>query len=439
MRHTSTTSLRVVIVGGGFGGLYAARALGNQPVSVTLIDRRNFHLFQPLLYQVATGGLSPGDIASPLRAVLKKYANITVLMGTVTDIDTEKRRLVVHPPNAAPAEFIPYDHLIIATGVQHHYFGNDHWRTVAPGLKTIEDALAIRRRIFLAFEKAEWTSDPARRIPLTTFVIVGGGPTGVELAGALGELTRFTLRRDFRNIQPADARIVLVEAGERILPTYPAALSQKAYKALERLGVEVLTGNMVTHIDDTGVQLRAASGETEIPSRTVLWAAGVTASSAAHWLAQKTGTPQDRAGRLMVQPDLSLPHHPEISVIGDLAHFRHQGNAPLPGTAPVAMQQGKYVARKILNSLRDKSTPPFRYRHKGNLAVIGRNQAVADFGTLQFSGFPAWLMWVFVHIAYLVEYDNKALVLFQWAVDYLTRKKGARLITEVGKPEKGKN
>ncbi len=426
---------RVIIVGGGFGGLYAARTLGNQPVQVTLIDQRNFHLFQPLLYQVATGGLSPGDIASPLRAILKRYTNITVLQGKVLGVDISKQSIQVLPPGGLHPEQLDYDFLILATGVSHHYFGNEKWRRIAPGLKTIEDALEIRRRIFLAFEQAEWTGDPKIKEQFTTFVIVGGGPTGVELAGALAELTRFTLRNDFRNIQPWRSRIYLIEAGERILPAYPPALSTKAQKALERLGVEVMTQTMVTHVEEQGVTLRNQSGETVIPARTVLWAAGVKATAAGHWLAEQAGETLDKAGRVYVKPDLTLPKYSNIFVVGDLAHTRGKDGTPLPGTAPVAMQQGKYAANKILAIIAQKDLPAFHYRHKGSLAVIGRNQAVADFGTLQLSGFPAWVLWVFVHIAYLIEYDNKALVLFQWAVDYFTRKKGARLITGPQYPE----
>ncbi len=420
---------RVIIIGGGFGGLYAARTLGNSPVHVTIIDRRNFHLFQPLLYQVATGGLSPGDIASPLRAVLNRYQNIQVLQGEVQQINPHQRRVAVLPPESTELVWLPYDFLIVATGVQHHYFGHPHWRLFAPGLKTIEDALEIRRRIFLAFEKAEWSNQPHLKQQLTTFAIVGGGPTGVELAGALGELTRFTLKKDFRNVNPTHARIILIEATERILPTYPPELSLKASRALHRLGVETFTRTRVTHIDAQSIRFQTDRGEEEIPCGTVLWAAGVQATPTAHWLAKVTQSPQDRNGRLIVAPDLSIPEHSEIFVIGDLAHYAHTTPNPLPGTAPVAMQQGRYVARRILAEISDQPFPSFRYHHKGSLAVIGRNQAVADFGQWQFSGFPAWLLWVFVHIAYLVEYDNKALVLFQWAVDYLTRKKGARLIT----------
>ncbi len=419
----------VVIIGGGFGGLYAARALGNQPVQVTLIDRRNFHLFQPLLYQVATGGLSPGDIASPLRAVLNRYPNIRVLQGEVQQIDPQRRKIAVLPPGNSDTVWLPYDFLIVGTGVQHHYFGNDHWQRYAPGLKTIEDALEIRRRIFLAFEKAEWAHAAHHRQQLTTFAIVGGGPTGVELAGALGELTRFTLRRDFRNVNPTQSRILLIEATDRILPTYPPSLSAKAARALNRLGVEIHTRTRVTHIDASHIRIQTSSQETEIPCGTVLWAAGVQATPLAHWLAKATQSPQDKNGRLMVNPDLSLPNYPEIFVIGDLAHYAHTSGGPLPGTAPVAMQQGRYIARRLIAAVKGHTAPSFQYHHKGHLAVIGRNQAVADFGRWHFSGFPAWLLWVFVHIAYLVEYDNKALVLFQWAVDYLTRKKGARLIT----------
>lgn len=415
----------VVIVGGGFGGLYAAKALGNRPVQVTLIDRRNFHLFQPLLYQVATGGLSPGDIASPLRAILNRYRNITVIQDEVQDIFPAEKRLQLS------ASQVCYDVLILSTGVSHHYFGNDAWAQLAPGLKTIEDALEIRRRIFMAFEAAEKESDPEEQQAWLTFVVVGGGPTGVELAGALAELARHTLRRDFRFIRPSGARIYLIEATERILPAFPEKLSRQAANSLARLGVTVKTRTRLTEIFEDRVRWVEDGLELQVPTRTVLWAAGVQASEMGQWLHQKTGVPLDRNGRAMVRPDLSLPDYPEIFVIGDLAHLEAESGKPLPGIAPVAMQQGRYVARRILRSLRGKATPAFRYRDKGNLAVIGRNQAVARFRKWQLTGFPAWLAWLFVHIWYLIEFDNKLLVLFQWGWDYFTRKKGARLVTGV--------
>ncbi len=413
----------VVIIGGGFGGLYAAKVLGRAPVRVTLVDRRNFHLFQPLLYQVATGGLSPGDIASPLRAVLNRYKNIEVQLAEVVDVLPDERKVVLSDGE------LDYDMLIIATGVSHHYFGHEEWAKVAPGLKTIEDALEIRRRIFLAFEAAEREPDPDMRRAWMTFVIVGGGPTGVELAGAIGELAHGTLKHDFRRIDPREAQILLIEGAPRILPGYPESLSHKAAQSLERLGVTVKTQTLVTKVEEHVVHVRAGEQEQAIPTRTVLWAAGVKATEMAEILKQRTGAQVDRTGRVIVEPDLSLANHPEIFVIGDLAHYAHQTGEPLPAVAPVAMQQGRYVARLIRRRLQGKSAPPFRYRDKGSLAVIGRNRAVAFFGKWRLSGFFAWILWVFVHLRYLIEFDNKVLVMFQWAWYYLTRKRGARLIT----------
>ncbi len=419
---------RVVIVGGGFGGLYAARKLGKEPVALTLIDRRNFHLFQPLLYQVATGGLSPGDIASPLRAVLKRQKNTRVIKGTVTDIDPTQQ--IVY----ADGEAFPYDTLILATGARHHYFGNEQWEAHAPGLKTVEDALQIRQRIFEAFERAERETDPEKRRALMTFVVIGGGPTGVELAGALGELARFTLKDDFRRVNTREAQIILLEGADRLLLTYPPGLSDKARQALERLGVRVRTHTLVTAVEEGVVRVKSGEKVWEIPAHTILWAAGVKTAGLSESLAEKTAARLDNAGRIFVEPDLSVPGFPNIFVIGDLANYAHsprggQGGKPLPGIAPVAMQQGRYVARLIYRRLRGKKMKPFRYFDKGNLAVIGRNAAVADFGFVRFSGWPAWLLWVFVHIAYLIEYDNRLLVLVQWAANYFTRKRGARLIT----------
>jgi NADH dehydrogenase len=427
---SQTSQQRVVIVGGGFGGLYTAQALRKAPVAVTLIDRRNFHLFQPLLYQVATGGLSPEDIASPLRGVLKRQKNTRVLSGKVIDLDPA--RGVVRLEDGAE---VGYDTLVVATGANHHYFGrDDDWSALAPGLKTIEDAITIRRRVLLAFEAAEREPDPDRRRALLTFVIVGGGPTGVELAGALGDLARHTLPGEFRGFDPAETTILLVEGLDRILTGFPSGLSQAAARSLAGLGVQVRTGVMVTDIAADHVVVKDAAGsETRIPTFTVLWGAGVRASSLGAVVAQRTGAEQDRAGRLVVGPDLSLPGHPDIFVIGDLAHYEQNG-APLPGVAQVAMQQGQYVADVLRRRRASRPVLPFRYKDKGVLAVIGRNKAVADIGRLHFSGLPAWLIWVFVHINFLIEFDNKLKVMTQWGWNYVTRRQGARLITGEGEP-----
>jgi len=413
----------VVIVGGGFGGLYAAQSLNRAPVKITLIDKRNFHLFQPLLYQVATGGLSPGDIASPLRAVLAKQKHITVLNAEVTDIDADRQKVMVRDGE------INYDILIVATGVSHHYFGHDEWADQAPGLKTIEDALNIRRRILLAFEAAEREPDPKKRRAWMTFVVVGGGPTGLELAGALGEMAHTTLKNDFQHIDPAEAQILLLEGMERVLSPYPADLSARAEKSLAKLGVTVRTDTRVTDIQDGTVTVQVNGQAETIEAKTIVWAAGVKASPMGQVVAEATGVELDRVGRVIVEPDLTVRGYPNIMVIGDLAHFTHQTSRPLPGVAPVAMQQGKYAARLIKQRLKERELPAFHYFDKGSLAVIGRNAAVAQMGTLHFSGFVAWLAWVFVHIWYLIEFDNKLLVLFQWAYNYFTRRRGARLIT----------
>jgi len=417
-------SHRVVIVGGGFGGLYAAKALARAAVSVALVDRRNFHLFQPLLYQVATGGLSPGEIASPLRVVLKNNRNTEVLLGEAVDLDVPNRRVILRDGA------IPYDTLIVATGATHHYFGNEQWEAIAPGLKTVENATAIRSRLLLAFERAERQPDPAARRAWLNFVIVGGGPTGVELAGALGEIANDTLRHDFRHIDPRDAAILLVEGEPRVLPTFPPDLSARAERQLISLGVRSLTSARVTGIDADGVTLTLNGREERIATHTVLWAAGVRASHLGKVLADRAGAGLDRAGRVIVEPDLSLPAHPEIFVIGDLASFTHQGGMPLPGVAPVAMQQGGYVARLIRRRVAGRPAPaPFHYFNKGNLATVGRNKAVAEFGNLHIWGFPAWFTWVFVHLMYLVEFDNRLLVFVEWVYNYFTHNRGARLIT----------
>jgi NADH:ubiquinone reductase (H+-translocating) len=418
---------QIIIIGGGFGGLYTAKALATAPAQVTLIDRRNFHLFQPLLYQVATGGLSPEDIASPLRGVLKNQKNTTVITGQVVDIDPARRQVILED-----GDEVAYDTLIVATGANHHYFGrDDEWQNIAPGLKTIEDAVKIRRRVLLAFEAAEREPDPNRRQALLTFVIVGGGPTGVELAGALGELAQHTMRGEFRNFDSSEAQIILVEGLDRILTSYPSALSDVAENSLKKLGVTVQTHQLVTDIADDHVLVRdtRTGDQTVIPTHTVLWGAGVKGSPLGEVLARRAGAEQDPVGRVIVRPNLSLPDHDNIFVIGDLAHYAHQTGEPLPGVAQVAMQQGSYMADVLRRRRFDKEIRPFRYKDKGMLAVIGRGAAVADVGRLQFGGLLAWLIWVFVHINFLIEFDNKLKVMTQWGWNYLTRRQGARLIT----------
>jgi len=418
---------RVVIIGGGFGGLYAARTLGRAGVNVTLIDRRNFHLFQPLLYQGATGALSPGEIASPLRYILQKYRNVEVLLGEAADLDAAARRVTLRDGAS-----VPYDTIIFATGSTHHYFGHDDWANIAPGLKTIENATAIRSKLLAAFEHAEREPDPAKRREWLNFVIVGGGPTGVELAGALGEIARDTLRHDFRHINPAEAQILLIEGEPRLLPNFPPDLSAKAGKQLVELGVRTRTDARVTDVTADGVMLhiKEPAEDRHIAAKTVLWAAGVRASRLGKVLGERAGAPLDRAGRVIVEQDFSVPGHPEIFVIGDLAVYTYDGGKPLPGLAPVAMQEGRWVARLIRNRLRGRKSPkPFHYLDKGNLATIGRNKAVADFGHIHLSGFLAWFTWVFVHLMYLVEFENRLLVLTEWVYNYVTRNRGARLIT----------
>ncbi len=415
----------VVIIGGGFGGLYTAKALKNAPAKITIIDKRNFHLFQPLLYQVATGGLSPGDIAYPIRAVFSANKNVTVLNAEVLDIDPHANEILLRDGK------IQFDTLVVATGVSHHYFGNDEWAVDAPGLKTVENALDIRSRILRAFEAAEREPDPDKRRAWMNFVVVGGGPTGVELAGALGELANKTLKGDFRTIDPADVNILLLEGADRILPPYPPELSAKAQHALEGLGVTVRTGALVTDIRPDAVRVKQGERTEQIATRTVLWAAGMQASPLGQVLANRTGVKLDRAGRVIVEPDLSLAGQPNIFVIGDLAYFAHQTGQPLPGVAPVAMQQGRYVAGLIKARLNGQSeAKPFEYFDKGSLAVIGRNAAVAQIGRLKINGYLAWLAWTFIHIWYLVGFDNKLLVMLQWGWNYFTWNRGARLITE---------
>jgi NADH:ubiquinone reductase (H+-translocating) len=418
---------RVVIIGGGFGGLSAAVKLKHAPVQLTLLDRCNYHLFQPLLYQVATGALSPANIASPLRTILSKQTNAAVVLAEATDIDPEKHQVILSDG------VIDYDTLVIATGSSHQYFGHDRWAPFAPGLKTIEDATDMRRRILLAFEAAERETDPEKLRAWLTFVIVGGGPTGVELAGTLGEIANDSLKRDFRKIHTSEARIILVEGAERVLPTYPPQLSAAARRMLEKLGATVRTGAMVVDVREKSVVISEAGQEEEIPTRTILWAAGVLCSPLGGKLAEKTGAPIDKAGRVIVESDLTVPGHPEIFVIGDLANFSHQTGKPLPGVAQPAIQQGRYVARAIEARLRDKTGdkkfPSFHYLDKGNLATIGRAKAVADLGWLRLSGLPAWLIWVFVHLFYIIEFQNRLLVMVQWAWLFLTYDRSARLIT----------
>jgi NADH dehydrogenase len=413
----------VVVIGGGFGGLYAVKRLKRAPVGVTLIDRRNFHLFQPLLYQVATGGLSAANISAPLRAVLKRQQNTEVLLAEAVGIDVQNHRVLLSDG------VIDYDTLIVATGAGNHYFGHNEWEKYAPSLKSIEEATEIRRRILLAFEAAEREPDSERRKALLTFIIVGGGPTGVELAGTIGELAQHTLRGNFRHINPGDARILLVEGTDRILPTYPAELSAKATRSLARLGATVRTGTFVTDVQPEAVSVRSGNTTERIPAHTVLWAAGVEATPLGRILAEATGARLDRAGRIAVEPDLTLPGHPEIFVIGDLANYSHQTGQPLPGVAPVAMQQGRYVADLIQKRLRGETLPPFHYKDRGSMATIGRAAAVVDLGWVRFSGFFAWLIWLFVHLMYLIQFGNRVLVLMQWAGNYLTRNRSARLIT----------
>jgi NADH dehydrogenase len=415
---------RVVVVGAGFGGLDAARALRRAPVEVLVVDRRNHHLFQPLLYQVATAALSPADIAYPIRSILRRQSNADVVLGGVETVDPGAREL-----RLSDGTRILYDYLVLATGSGHAYFGHPDWETFAPGLKTLEDALEIRRRILLAFESADRESDPGKRRRLLTFVVVGGGPTGVELAGAIGDISRHVLVDDFRHADPREARVVLLEAGPRILPTYAAVSSDRAARLLALRGVEVRTGSAVTAVDASGV----AIGGERIGAGTVLWAAGVATSA----LARQLGVPLDRAGRVPVEPDLSVPSHPEIFVVGDLAAFLHQTGAPLPGLSPVAMQEGRHAARSIVRRLRGLPSRPFRYVDKGTMAVIGRSAAVAEIRRLRLWGWPAWLAWCFVHIFFLIGFRNRFLVMFEWAWAYVTYDRGARLITGDWRGSKG--
>jgi NADH dehydrogenase len=406
---------RVVIVGAGFAGLNAAKALGGaNDVEVTMLDRRNHHLFQPLLYQVAMAGLSPADIAAPIRGILSNYGNVRVLLANVTGVDFNSNAV------ATDIGDFPFDYLILSCGSTHSYFGHAEWERFAPGLKTLEDATEIRRRVLTAFEEAERTKDAALRNRYLTFIVVGGGPTGVELAGAIGEMSRFTLAKDFRSINARSARIILVEAGPRILPSFSESQVRRATEDLERLGVQVWPSRRVTAIDETGIHI----GDERIQAATVLWAAGVQASP----LGRIAGLETDAQGRVIVQPDLSVKGRPNVFVAGDQARFEHQTGKPLPGTAPVAMQQGRYIGRTILNDLKKRPRSPFHFIDKGQMATIGRSRAILEMGSLKLSGWFAWMAWLVVHIYYLTGFKNRLLVVLQWAWSYLTFGRGARLI-----------
>ncbi len=413
---TSDRRPHVLIVGAGFGGLEAAKGLADVPVRITLVDRRNHYLFQPLLYQVATAALSPADIAYPIRSILRRQRNADVVLAEVVAIDPARRQVSLRD-----GAMLTYDTLVVASGARHAYFGHEDWETRAPGLKNLEDALEIRRRILLAFEEADREASPERRRKLLTFAIVGGGPTGVELAGAIAEIADHVLVDDFRHIDPREARVVLIEAGPRILPSYSPRSSENASEELRRLRVEVRVGEAVTAVDEAGV----VAGGLRLEAATVLWAAGVAASRVGSFL----GAPVDKHGRVVVQPDLTAPGHPDIFVIGDLALFTHQGGQPLPGVSPVAMQQGRHVARAIRERLSGRPAPPFRYFDKGSMAVVGRSAAIAEVAGLKLRGLPAWLAWCALHIFYLVGFRNRFIVMFEWAWSYVSWQRGARLIT----------
>ena len=415
MENAFTGKPHVIIVGAGFGGLEAAKKFTCENVRVTVIDRTNYHLFQPLLYQVATAALSPADIAAPVRAVLSKCRNVEVILAEVQSVDVDAKKV-----KTVDLE-IDYDYLILATGARHSYFGHNEWEKLAPGLKSLEDAVELRRRILLAFEYAEKTTDEAARRAAMNFVIIGGGPTGVEMAGAIAEISRHTRAKDFRHINPSEARVILIEGEPRLLAAYPPDLSESARKQLVELGVEVRPSTRATNLTEAGVQI----GDEFIPCRVKIWAAGNNAS----FVGKTLGIPVDRVGRVIVNNDLTIPGHPEVQVIGDLANFPHQTGEPLPGISPVAMQQGRHAARNVLAMINGRKPQRFRYRDKGTMATIGRNKAVADLKFMHLSGLPAWLAWLFVHIVFLVGFRNRLLVLFQWAWAYLTFDKGARLIT----------
>jgi NADH:ubiquinone reductase (H+-translocating) len=427
-----------VVIGGGFGGLQAATHLARAPVELTLIDRRNFHLFQPLTYQVATGALSPAEVCYPLRAVFKRRGNVRVILGEVHGFDLASREVRVESDVGDPGHVsVGYDTLIVAGGSSYSYFGHDDWRGVAPEVKSLESALAVRAQILSAFEAAEMESDAERRRGWLTFVVVGAGPTGVEMAGQIAELARDTMRRDFRAIDPRDGRILLVEIADRVLTTFPESLSRKALRSLEHLGVSPLLGRTVVDIEEEAVTVQSADGGSErIPARTKIWCAGVTASRLAARLADQADGELDRAGRVAVEPDLTLPGHPEVFAIGDMVSVRGADGTPsvLPGVAPVAMQQGRYAAKVVRARLSGRSTGPFHYRDKGNLATIGRGRAVADLHVIRLSGLVAWVTWLVVHIWYLIGFQNRLLVILRWAFSFMTRGRGARLITDQPPP-----
>jgi NADH dehydrogenase len=436
----SESARRVVVVGGGFGGIQAVRGLRRVPVSVTLVDRQNFHLFQPLAYQVATGSLSPAEIASPLRAVFKRQENVRVLLAEVTGFDLDRREVTLdHLANGRRRTTLGYDTLVVAGGSHYSYFGRDDWRPHAPELKSLEGALEIRSRILRAFEAAELETDEARRRSWLTFVVVGAGPTGVEMAGQIAELARDTLRRDFRSVDTRAARVLLVEALDRVLTSFPDSLSRKTEHALRQLGVTTLLGHTVVDIAHASVAIRGPDGERErIDAHTVVWAAGVTASELAALLAREAGLEVDRAGRVTVGPDLTLPGHPEVLALGDMVRVQARDGtlATLPAVAPVAMQQGRYAARAIAKRAEGETPGPFRYVDKGNLATIGRSKAVADVKGVHLAGFPAWVVWLFVHLFYLIGFQNRLLVFLRWTISFLTHGRGARLIVELdGKRE----
>jgi NADH dehydrogenase len=419
---TTDRKHHVVVIGGGFGGLWTARSLKKADVNITLVDKRNFHLFQPLLYQVATGGLSPGDIASPLRGVLAHQKNASVRLDEMVGVDLEQKEVILK------SERLPYDSLVIATGSATHYYGHPEWESRAPGLKSIEDALHIRNRIYAAFEAASNQTDPEQRKRLMTFVIIGGGPTGVELAGALGEIAKITLRDNFRSINPAEARIMIFDGGQDILSEYKPKLRAAARKSLAKLGVTIHNRSLAKDIDDSGVTIQEGENESRVEAGTIIWAAGVKSTATGSMLVSDPSE-LDRSGRVLVNNDLTLKHHSDTYVIGDLACVTDPKLGLLPGTAPVAMSEGRYVAHSIAAKLKGKPVGRYLYRNKGSMAVIGRAAAIADLGWARFTGYPAWLLWLFIHLMYLVEFDNRLLVLVQWAWSYLTRRRGARLIT----------